>query len=65
MSIFFIQNQRTGLVPVVGGGSGEKSRRVNVIKYSIDMYVNRKMVSVETIPGMGGGGEKEMVEGVN
>jgi hypothetical protein len=38
---------------------------VNVIKYSIDMYVNRTMVSVETIPGMGGGGEKEMVEGVN
>jgi hypothetical protein len=29
------------------------------------MYVNVKMVSVETIPGMGGGGIKRAVKGAN
>jgi hypothetical protein len=34
-------------------------------KYWVHMYVNGKMISVETIPGMGGGGWKRVVEGVN
>jgi hypothetical protein len=29
------------------------------------MYENGKMRSVETIPGMGGGGKRRMMEGVN
>jgi hypothetical protein len=29
------------------------------------MYVNGKMRPDETIPGMGGGGERRMMEGVN
>jgi hypothetical protein len=27
-------------------------------KYSVHMYVNGKMIPVETIPGMGGGGSE-------
>jgi hypothetical protein len=27
-------------------------------KYCVHMYINGKMISVETIPGMGGGGNK-------
>jgi hypothetical protein len=29
------------------------------------MYVNAKMISVETVPGIRGGGRKRVVEGVN
>jgi hypothetical protein len=29
------------------------------------MYVNAKAIPVETIPGMGGGGEEGIIEGVN
>jgi hypothetical protein len=29
------------------------------------MYENAKMIPVETIPGMGGGGQRRMMEGVD
>jgi hypothetical protein len=45
-----------------GIGCGE---RVIWCENCIDMYVNVKMVSVETIPGMGGGGIKRAVKGAN
>jgi hypothetical protein len=32
---------------------------VNVVEYYVLMYVNGKMRPVETIPGMGGEGDKE------
>jgi hypothetical protein len=31
---------------------------VNIVKYCARMYVNRKMMPVEAISGMGGGEEK-------
>jgi hypothetical protein len=34
-------------------------------KYCVHMYVNGKMIPVETIPGMGGGRIKENGGGVN
>jgi hypothetical protein len=40
-------------------------RRVNVGKYYVFIHENGKMRPVETIPGMGGGGIKEKMEGVN
>jgi hypothetical protein len=55
------QEGRTGsvwgeLVPIGGRkrwGNGEGG------EYCVPMYVNGKMISVETIPGMGGGSMKE------
>jgi hypothetical protein len=39
-------------------------RRVNTAhKKSVHMYVNAKMISVETISGMGAGGYRRMMEG--
>jgi uncharacterized protein with ACT and thioredoxin-like domain len=55
------------LIPVGGGrrwGNGE--RGWICCKYSVHMYVNGKMISVETIPGMGEEGIwRRVVEGVN
>jgi hypothetical protein len=36
-----------------------------MVKYCVHMYVNGKMVSIETIPGMGGGILEENGKGVN
>jgi hypothetical protein len=33
--------------------------------YSVCLYINRKMRPVETIPGMGGGGIRRVMEGWN
>jgi hypothetical protein len=33
-------------------------RKVNVCKYCVHMYINVKMIPVETIPGMGEGRDK-------
>jgi hypothetical protein len=41
-----------------GGGSGERSRRVNRVQKYVHMYVNTKMIPVETIPGIGMGWDK-------
>jgi hypothetical protein len=35
---------------------GKRYGRVNIVSYCIHMYVNGKMLSVETVPGMGWGG---------
>jgi hypothetical protein len=32
---------------------------VNIVQYCVHMYVNGKMITVETIPGMGEGKNKE------
>jgi hypothetical protein len=37
---------------------GKGHGRVNIVHY-VHMYVNGKMIPVETVPGMGGGGGKE------
>jgi hypothetical protein len=44
-------------VPVREGGGGERARdsRVKWCKNCVHMYVNAKMIPVETIPEMGGG----------
>jgi hypothetical protein len=34
---------------------GKGREMVNIVKYYVYMYINGKMVSVETIPGMGEG----------
>jgi hypothetical protein len=47
------------------GGGGERARRVNMCKQCIHMYVNAKMIPVETVPGIRGGGCRRTVEGVN
>jgi hypothetical protein len=37
----------------VGGGSGEEwDRRVNMVQRCVHMYVNAKIISVETVPGI-------------
>jgi hypothetical protein len=71
---FLLQNQRTGgrgrveqVVPRAGigvalmgkGDDGERGRRMNMVQIMIHMYVNAKMIPVETVPGIGGGGMKE------
>jgi hypothetical protein len=38
-----------------GGCGGESDRRLILCKLCIHMYVNAKMVSVETVPGIGVG----------
>jgi hypothetical protein len=76
MSFFFlffsckIREQGCGTGPVWGVatyGRGEKvgkvCRRVNIVVICLYMYVNRKMISVETIPGMWEGETKENVGG--
>jgi hypothetical protein len=45
----------------VGGGTGKRYKRIDVVGmyeiiFPFSMYENGKMVSVETIPGMGGRG---------
>jgi hypothetical protein len=37
---------------------GKGHRSVNTVQMLVHMYVNRKMTSFETIPGMVGGGDK-------
>jgi hypothetical protein len=66
MSFYFpLQNQRTGgqnrscLGGVGTSGSREEVGRVNICKYCVHIHVNGKMISVETVPGMRGGGIKE------
>jgi hypothetical protein len=49
-----------GLTPV-GGGAGWPGKRIGgwiQWKKWVHMYVNAKMISVETIPWIGGGGDK-------
>jgi hypothetical protein len=47
------------LIPVGGWEDvGKGYRRLNMVKYYVHMYVIGKMIPVETIPGMGGGGDK-------
>jgi hypothetical protein len=46
-----------------GGGGRERGRRMN--KQSIHMHVNPKMIPVETVPRIGGGGMEESSRGVN
>jgi hypothetical protein len=60
-----------GVAPVVGEGGGERSRRMNTVQIMyihymytcIYMYVNAKMIPVETIPGICGEGMKERGRG--
>jgi hypothetical protein len=70
MLFLLLQNWRTvgqnksylwGSIPVGRGrkkGNGVEGRIW--FKYHIDMYVNRKMIPVVTIGGMGAGGLKEI-----
>jgi hypothetical protein len=56
-----------GCVVTSGRGEvvGKEDRNRNKVKKGEQMYVNAKMVPVETIPGMRGrGGQRRMVEGV-
>jgi hypothetical protein len=45
-----------GVLSTSGHGEevGKGGRRVNMVQILCNMYVNGKMISVETIPGMGG-----------
>jgi hypothetical protein len=38
---------------------GKGGRRVNTVQKCVYMYVNAKMIPVETVPGIRGGGIKE------
>jgi hypothetical protein len=40
----------------VGGGVGEKGRRVNALQKCVHLYVNAKMIPVETTPVIRVGG---------
>jgi hypothetical protein len=56
---FFYKEQegRTGgrLVPVGGGRwRGKEGRRVNMVQKCVHMYVNTKMIPVETVSGITG-----------
>jgi hypothetical protein len=58
------QEGRTGpagweVVPVGGGRCGQWGKRVNMVQKCRYMYVNAKMIPVETIPRMGEGGIKK------
>jgi hypothetical protein len=37
---------------------GKSGRRVNIVQKCVHIYVNAKMISVETTSGVGGGGDK-------
>jgi hypothetical protein len=47
------------------GEDGKGCGRVNMSKYCVQMYVNGKMRHVETIPRMGRGAQRRMMEGEN
>jgi hypothetical protein len=49
----------------VGRMWGKDMGGLILCKYCVHMYINGKMIPVETIPGMGGRGKKENVEGLN
>jgi hypothetical protein len=62
------QEDRTGVLPWFGGigtcgggGCGEMGRRMNMVH----MYVNAKMIPVETVSGIRGGGMNESNGGGN
>jgi hypothetical protein len=43
-----------GLVPVEGGEmSGKRGRMVSIVQNFVHMYVNAKMIPIETVPGIG------------
>jgi hypothetical protein len=44
---------------------GEEHGRVNIVQILHIHHVNGKMTPVETTPGIGGGGQRRMVDGVN
>jgi hypothetical protein len=48
-----LENSRVEQVLPVGVVRKE-GRRVNMVQKFVHMYVNAKMITVETIPGMGG-----------
>jgi hypothetical protein len=43
--------------------AGKGDRRMNTCKKCVHIYVNAKMILVETVPGIGGGGDKEELWG--
>jgi hypothetical protein len=65
---FLLQNQRTRkhnrsclgeeAVPWEGEEVGKVCGRLIQCKHGIHMYLNKKMIPVETIPEKGGGGDK-------
>jgi hypothetical protein len=64
----FLQNQRTGVwnrsysrvggVGTSGKGevAGKRGRKVNTVQKCVHIYVNAKMIPIETIPAMGAEG---------
>jgi hypothetical protein len=46
------------LVPVGGGGCEKVCRKWILCKHCVQMWISGKMRHVETIPGMGGRGDK-------
>jgi hypothetical protein len=66
-SVFLLRAQNRSCLGVGTSGSredvGKGCRRVNMVH--VHVHVNEKMRPAETIPGMGGGGIKRMMKGVN
>jgi hypothetical protein len=70
LSIFFykIREQEAEQVLLgeapVGGGEG-RGRKMNMVQKFVHMYVNEKIIPVETVPGIKGGEIKKSSDKVN